>query len=99
MDGAIQEALESVFHANKELFAKKCNIEDMKKAYHCFRSFHRASDLRALETKVNTYDIKLMNRWSTRDKLEGRRPNQEIHFYYADIALLEAPFLNYTWAM
>ena len=71
----------------------------MKKAYHCFRSFRRASDTRALEAKVSTDDIKLVNRWSTSEKLEGRRPNQEMHFYYADIAQLEAPFLRYTKAM
>ena len=100
VDDTMQEALESVYNADKELFPESIKtVEDMKKSYHCFRSFRRASDTRALESKVNTDDIKLVNRWSTREKLEGRRPNQEMHFYYADIALLEAPFLRYTQAM
>ena len=100
VDDAMLEALEEVFHQEKDIFpAGIKSEEDLRKSYHCFRSFRRASDTRALEVKVGTDDINIVNRWSTVEKLEGRRMNQAMHYYYADIALLEAPFLRYTSAM
>ena len=100
LDAAMLEVLEELFDANRPLFPENIRtVEELRKAYHCFRSFRRSSDTRALEKQVGTDDIKIVNRWSTVDKMEGRRPNQEMHFYYADIALLEAPFLRYTYAM
>ena len=100
VDDAMLDCLESVYAYGRDFFpATIKSKEDLRKSYHFFRSFRRASDTRALEMKVSTDDINIVNRWSTVEKLEGRRMNQDMHYYYADIALLEAPFLRYTSAM
>ena len=90
---ALQEGMEDIFAENRRIFPEHIKaVEDIHSAYHCFRSFRRASDTRALEKKVGKDDINIVNRWSTTERTEGRRPNQDMRYYYADIGLLKGPF-------
>ena len=100
LDDMLLEVLEEIFIENRRAFPEHIkSVEDIQSAYHCFRSFRRASDTRALEKKVGKDDINIVNRWSTTERTEGRRPNQDMRYYYADIGLLKGPFLRYTYSM
>ena len=100
LDEMLLELLEEIFKEDKRIFPENIKSDDdIRNAYHCYRSFRRASDTRALEKKLGKDDINIVNRWSTVEKVEGRRPSQDMRFYYADLALLKGPFLRYTYGM
>ena len=71
----------------------------IRERYQCFRSFRRASDTRALETKVDKDDVDIVNRWQTVEEAQGKRPSRPMRQHYAQFELLLGPFLRYTSMM
>ena len=98
LDEMLCKVLEEIFNEDKKIFLEHIKSEDdIRNAYHCFRSFRRGSDTRALEMNLGKDDVTIVNCWSTVKKVEGRRPSQDMRYYYADLVLLKDPFLRYTY--
>jgi hypothetical protein len=86
-----------LFETKRSLFPPTIeSVDELRKRYQVFM---RSSDTRALEQRVTTTDIDIINRWATFEKAKGRRPGLAMRNYYADITLLILPFLRYTQAM
>ena len=100
LDEMLYEVLVDVFEDHRPLFPDDItSLEKVKKHYQCFRSFRRASNTRALEQKVATSDIDIVNRWKKVEAGGGRRPGFSMQQHYAQFDLLLKPFLRYTKAM
>jgi hypothetical protein len=101
MDDALHEVLEDLFVNKRRLFPATIeDVEELRKRYQVFRSFRRSSDTRAIDQLVAKTDIDVVNRWASVEKAKGGRHGQAMrNYYYADITMLIAPFLRYTWAM
>ena len=100
LDEMLHDVLEEIFTSNKQLFPDDIkDMEDVKKHYQCFRSFRRASDTRAIEQRVPSPDIDIVNRWRKLEAGGGRRPGFSMQQHYAQFELLLKPFLRYTLAM
>jgi hypothetical protein len=100
MDDALHEVLEDLFETKRTLFPPTIeSVDELQKRYQVFRSFRQSSDTRALEQRVVTTNIDIINRWATFEKAKGRRPGLAMRNYYAGITLSILPFLRYTQAM
>ena len=100
LDKMLHELLSHLFTTNKELFPEDIKSQDdVRKFYQCFRSFRRTSDTRAMEQKVSSADIDIVNRWRKVEAGAGRRPGYTMQQHYAQLDLLLKPFLRYTSAM
>ena len=100
LDDMLHEVLRKIYEDNKNLFPDNIvSLEKMKNHYQCFCSFRRASNTQALEQKVATSDIDILNRWKKVEAREGRRPGFLMQQHYAQFDLLLKPFLRYTKAM
>jgi hypothetical protein len=100
MNDALLKVLEDIFESHRDLFPPTITTrESLCQKYQAFRTLQRTSDTRALEMKVGQPDIDLVNRWKTVEKADGSRPARPMRQWYAEFALLLAPFLRYTWAM
>ena len=94
------EALESIYETRPTLFSARIStVEDIRLGFHIYRSLRRSSDSRALEMKVSSTDIDIVNRWTEVERPKGCIPTRDMKHHYADIALLREPFLCYTGAM
>ena len=94
------EALESIFETHPILFSPRISsLGDVRGGFHIFRSLRISSDSRALEMRVGSTDIDIVNRWTEVEKSAGCRPTRDMKHHYADVALLRKPFLRYTGAM
>jgi hypothetical protein len=100
MNDALLEVMEDIFDNHRDLFPPTITSREMlRQRYQAFRTLRRTSDTRALEMKVAQPDIDLVNRWKSVEKADGSRPARPMRQWYAEFALLLAPFLRYTWAM
>ena len=101
LDSVMKDLLEEVFDERKELFPPDIKEkEDIADAYHCFRSFRRASDTRAIEKKVAKTDIEIVNRWGKEESSKmGSKVVMPMRQHYAQPELLIGPFVRYTRAM
>ena len=72
----------------------------LKKYYSVFRTLRRSSNSRALEMNdfLKQDDIDIVNRWRSKEKANGKRPNHSMKQHYAEVSLLLRPFLRYTKA-
>ena len=73
----------------------------LKKYYSSFRTLQRTSNSRALEMNdiLKQDDIDIVNRWRSKEKANGKRPNYSMKQHYAEVSVLLRPFLRYTKAM
>ena len=63
-DDLISEILEDIFDRKPELFPPHIlGKENISERYHCFRTFRRTSDTRAIEMDLKTTDIDIVNKW------------------------------------
>ena len=100
LDDCLHEILEELFDLNRELFPPVITTkEELKKRYQVFRTFRRTSDSRALEEKVGSDDIDVVNRWKSVERAKGARPTRTMRQHYADLSLLLKPFLRHTGSM
>ena len=96
LDDMLHEVLGGIFEDEKHLFPEDIkSMDDIRKFYQCFRSFWRASDTRALEQKVPSTDIDIVNRWRKVEAGGGRRPDFSMQQHYAQFDLL----LNFFYAI
>jgi len=96
MEGLLTEIFETDKHLFPITITSKSQIRD---SYQCFRSFRRSSDTRAIQKKVDTKDIDVVNRWRTVEEAQGRRPSRAMRNHYAQLDQLLDPFLRYTFEM
>ena len=100
LDGMLLEILEEPYETQSNLFPPEINsLESIREKYHCFRSFQRASDTRAIEEGVDPRDINVVNRWRQIENAKGRKPNLDMHQHYAEFQFLMKPFMRYTKMM
>ena len=100
LDDMLQEILMDMFEDKRELFPDNIDGKDkVRKHYQCFRSFRRASNTRALEQKVATANIDIVNRWKKVEAGDRKRPGFTMQQHYAQFDLLLKPFLCYTRAV
>ena len=100
LDNMLHDVMGSIFEDEKHLFPEDIkSMDDVCKFYQCFRSFRMASDTRALEMKVPSPDIDIVNRWRKVEAGGGRRPGFTMQQHYAQFDLLLQPFLRYTSVM
>ena len=101
LDCLLHEVLEELFDEDKTIFPPDIKTkENLIESYHCFRSFRRASDTRAMEMKVAVTDIEIVNRWGQEQRSKhNSKINMPMRQHYAQPELLIAPFLRYTTAM
>jgi hypothetical protein len=97
MNDALLEVIKDIFDNQQELFPPTITSREMlRQRYQAFRTLRCSSDTRALEMKVAQPDIHLVK---SVKKADGSRPACPMRQWYAEFALLLAPFLRYTWAM
>lgn len=90
----------NIYQSQPQLFPPTVQTYDsIKDSYQCFRTFRKSSDTRALEKKIATNDIEIVNRWKTVEQSKGGKPARSMKQYYAQFDLLLAPFLRYTKQM
>lgn len=100
VDALMHEVLITVFDNHSKKFPADINTHDqVREAYHAFRSPRRASDTRALEKGVSPDDINIVNRWHSVEASKGGRPGRAMRYHYAQFEQLLRPFLRYTAAM
>ena len=96
----LHEALFHCFEEDRSLFPQKVLNRDLIPQYfQIFRSLRRSSDTRALEKKIDTKDIEVVNRWRTVEEAKGKRPSRPMYQHYAQFELLLDPFIRYTSKM
>lgn len=96
----LHQILEELFESQKSLFPPFITSkEDIHDSYHCFRTFRKSSDTRAIEVKVSESDIDIVNRWSTKGPLKTAQASGKMRIYYAQPELLIEPFIRYGQAM
>ena len=96
----IHEVLIYIFNTKRFLFPLDINNVDLiTKYYQCFQTFRHSSDTRAIEGKVSSADIDVVNRWKMVERAKGRVPGMSMQQHYAQFDQLLGPFLRYTQAM
>ena len=100
LDTKVHEILLEIFEEDKNLFPPSISSsEDILDSYKCNRTFRRSSDTRALEKKVDSQDINLVNRWEQATTQQSKKYSQPMKQHYAQFELLLNPFLRYTSEM
>ena len=96
----LHEALLHLYDEDRSSFPEQILHREMiPKHFQIFRSLRRSSDTRAIEMKIDTKDIDVVNRWRTVEEARGKRPSRPMHQHYAQLELLVDPFLRYTTKM
>ena len=99
IDLLLHELLYEIFESSRALFPPNItSFDDIAENYKCNRSLRRTSDTRAIEEKVDSSDIEIVNRWNQR-ALQKKVAGQAMKHHYAQFELLVKPFLRYTLAM
>ena len=63
LDKYLHEVLMELYEEHVSLFPPTIqSVEEIVPQYHCYRTFRRSSDTRALEEKINETDINVINR-------------------------------------
>ena len=94
VDEMLTELLMECYTENRELFPLDMDTQEkIRNNYHCFRTFRRTSDTRALEMKVHESDIDIVNRWKAVETAKGSRPGRAMQQHYAQLDLLMGTFL------
>jgi hypothetical protein len=88
--------LEELFDSHRELFPpsitdRETRLRQRVQVYHTLR---RTSDTRALNQKVSTTDIDVVNRWKAVERADGNIPHCPMRQHYAELELLIGPFLR-----
>lgn len=101
LDCMLHDILEELFEEDKSIFPPDIKTrESLTDSYHCFRSFRRASDTRAMEKKVSITDIEIVNRWGQEQRARNNsKASMPMRQHYAQPKLLIEPFVRYTTAM
>ena len=100
IDDLLIEILEELFEEEPTLFPPVVDSKlSLRDSYHCFRTFRRTSDSRAIEQNVSQLDIDVINRWDQVERSKGKKPSQPMRMHYAEFELLVEPFIRYTLAM
>jgi hypothetical protein len=100
LNDTLHEVLEDLYKGRLDLFPREIReIGDLRKRYHVYRSFRRASDTRAISEKVDSKDIDIVNRWNDAEAVAMKKPKGSLKMHYAQISLLIEPFLRYGRAM
>ena len=100
LDGLFVNILEHLYDSQPALFpANMEGKEHIRERYHCFRTWRKTSNTRALELGLKPDDINIVNKWDQVGNKEGKRPTGSMRQYYVQLELLFAPFLRYTRSM
>ena len=101
IDDMIHDTLSKIFRESRNLFPPSIKCEDdIITHYKSYRTFRRTSDTRALDMKLSSNDIDIVNRWRTNErKQQGKRVAVQMRHHYSDFDKLVKPFLRYTRAM
>ena len=74
VDDLLHETLLELFMHHPELFPPDIQVvDDVIRRYQSFRTFRRSSDTQALERKVSSNDIDIVNKWRTIEETHGKR--------------------------
>ena len=99
IDYLFHELLHEIFEMDRRLFPPTISSkEDISENYKCNRSLRRTSDTRAIEEKVSTEDIEIVNKWDQRTA-QKKVAGQAMRHHYAQFEILVKPFIRYTQAM
>ena len=96
MDRMMHGILEELLISDRSLFPP--DIDSSSKiidVYHCYRTFRKTSNTRALEMGVSETDINIVNRWRKNEKSKTGKLNLPMVHHYAQPELLIAPFKRY----
>lgn len=100
LDEQLVEVLEDIYDETPSLFpASITSKDDINIFYSVFRTPRRSSATRAMEKNVSVSDIESVNRWESKERAKGNRPNFPMRQHYTQVELLLKPFLRYTNAM
>jgi hypothetical protein len=100
IDDSLQEILDEIWETDPSLYPSQITKkEEIKTSYQAFRSFRRASATQAMEKKVSSNDIDIVNRWHSWEAAGGKKPAFSMRQHYTQYNLLLEPFLRYTGAM
>lgn len=90
------EVLQEIFEEDSFLFlADILDKDSLSRSYRCFSTFHRISNTRALEQKVSSSNVDVVNRWKALEHTNDKIPSRQIKYYYTHLELLAYPFLQY----
>ena len=99
LDSKLHLFLSQMFEDNEEFPQEIKTTEDIYERFSVFRSMRRASATRAINRKVSSNDIDVVNRWKSAEAAKGKRPNRPMRQHYAEVSELKEPFLRYTYQM
>ena len=99
LDDNLTRHLEELFLDGASFPLEIKSTDDISERFSVFRSFRRASNTRAINMKVNSNDIDVVNRWKSIEGAQGKKPSRPMRQHYAEVGALIQPFLRYTTAM
>jgi hypothetical protein len=100
IDDSLHEVLEEIWDLDSSVYPSQITKkEDIRSSYQAFRSFRRASATRAIEKRVSSNDIDVVNRWHAWDAAGGKKTAFTMRQHYTQYNLLLEPFLRYTGLM
>jgi hypothetical protein len=90
IDDTLHEILDEIWENYHDLYPTSITKrEDLQTSYQAFRSFRRASATRAIEKKVSSNDIDVVNRWHSWDAAKGKKPSLS----------MTRSFTKYPWTL
>ena len=86
LDGLFVSILEHLYDAQPTLFpANVEGKEHIRERYHCFRTWRKTSNTRAIELGLKTDDVNIVNKWDQVGNKEGKRPTGSMRQYYVQL--------------
>jgi len=99
LDRTLHDLLIRLYDQGEVFPAEVSCEEDISDRFSVYRSLRRASDTRAINKKVSSNDIDVVNRWKRVETGKGRKFTGPMRQHYAEVSYLIEPFLRYTYAM
>ena len=100
LNSLFHESLNELYEEDSTLFPVTIKESSLiVERYQVYRSFRRSSDTQALNKKVASSDIDIVNRWKTQENTRGGKVGGSMRQHYAQFELLLGPFLRYTYEM
>ena len=100
IDELLTEVLEEMYENDPTSFPAEVDEKDkITQFYHCFRTFRRTSDTRAIDVGVSRDDIDVINCWEKKEKAGSKKSGMSMKQHYADFQMLIQPFKRYGLQM
>ena len=93
IDERLGELLEEMYEEDSSGFPNEVDSKEKIAEYcHCFRTFRRLLDTRAMNQGVSGTDVDVVSRWTKKERSGGKSVSGPMKHHYSDSELLIKPF-------